>query len=107
VDARIKYNEDLIAKRNKQIEQLMSGGSGTRQVGRKAAFEMGKLIDDMREDIRRDYNRLRGLRPQRDNERVQLKRLKDRLAAAQRALDDSDSEGREPAAPKEEKEPST
>ena len=106
VEAHIKHNEDLITKRNKQIEQLMSGGSGTRQVGSKAAFEMGKLIDDMREDIRRDYNRLRALRPQRDNERIQLKRLKDRLAAAHRALDDFDSEGREPAAPKEEKEPS-
>jgi hypothetical protein len=68
---------------------------------------MGNLIDDMREDIRRDYNRLRGLKPQRDNERKQLKRLKDRLAAAKRALDDSNSEGREPAAPKDEKGPAT
>ena len=87
VQAELKRNNEVLAKRREQLIELIgSSKTATKTVSKDAAFEMGKLFDDVTDEIRKDFIKIKQYVIERDNARAALKPWKDRLANAKAAL---------------------
>ncbi len=88
VEAELKRNNEVLAKRRKQLMELVgSSATATKTVSKDAVFEMEKLYADVASEIRKDFITMKRLVIERDNARVALKPWKDRLANAKAALE--------------------
>ncbi len=84
----IETMRQTIEARRSQVEELlMASRPSTRAVGRKAAFEMDKMLDEMTRELRQDFARFRALVSERDMARARVKPLKDRLARVEAMLE--------------------
>lgn len=92
--AEINTNKELIVKRRAQLQELIDdeGGGSTKTVSKDAAFEMDKLLDDVVEEIRRDYRKMQQLVVERDKARSLTKPWKDKLLKAEAALQQLESQ---------------
>ncbi len=77
----------VIQARHDQITELLTAEKPTtRPIGSKGAFEMDQMIDEMTQELRRDFVRFKTLVGERDEARARVKPLLDRLERANAAL---------------------
>lgn len=77
----------VIQARHDQIAELLTAENpATRPIGSKGAFEMDQMIDEMTQELRRDFVRFKTLVGERDDARARVKPLLDRLERANAAL---------------------
>ena len=86
--ADIKTMRETIEARRNQVTELVSAPKpATRAVGSKGAFEMDKMLDEMRVELKADFTKFRTLVTERDAALARLKPLKERLEKATALLD--------------------
>ncbi len=82
----LERNEGLISEREKQIEELLADNSApTTKISRDRAHDIGHMIEDMADDLRREFNGLFATYAELNLEREALKKLRDRLAASKKS----------------------
>lgn len=88
----IETMRQTIAARQSQMAELLSAPKpSTRAVSSKAAFEMEKLIDEMRVELKRDFEKFRSLVVEHDMAHARLKPLREKLQKAEAMLEKMDS----------------
>lgn len=75
LEEQIEQNRALIDKRRLQIQEAFDASSTGRELSSKAAFQMEQMIDDMVQDLRKDFNEFVRLARERDNARAKLKNM--------------------------------
>lgn len=84
----IQTMKETIDERRAQIEDVVvAPRPASRPVSSKGAFELSKMIDEMKADLRTDFTKFKSLIYERDMARVRVKDLKMRLEKATAQLD--------------------
>ena len=87
IEEQIRANSDLIAQRQKQLDELVNAPeSPSKPVSSEAAFELDRLLDDIVKEIRKDTVKLQVLVREREQALAALKPIKERLARAREKL---------------------
>ena len=82
----IAQNRELIERRREQIQEIFSAAGQGRALGSKAAFQLEQMLDDIAQDLRRDFKELVRLAHERDNARIKLRNLQAQLSLIEQEL---------------------
>jgi hypothetical protein len=82
----IQRNREVIERRRAQIQQTVTAAGSGRVLSSQAAFQMEQLVDDIYQDLRKDFNELVRLAYERDNCRVKLRNLQSQVKLIQQDL---------------------
>lgn len=78
----------IIAARKDQLEKLVAtSGPSTRALSNSGAFELDKTLDEMIQELKKDFSKFKSLVYELDAARARVKPLKERLEKATAALD--------------------